>query len=74
MLEHTVTNRAELVAAVRAAAQTTHAEARKNPVHITCGTTAYRFPNGLHTSRAEQIVRNILRTTKKAFEVPEVLL
>ena len=74
MLAHTVTNRAELVAAVRAAAQTTHAEARKTPVRITCGTTEYHFPNGLHTSRAEQIVRNILRTTKKAFDVKEVLL
>lgn len=74
MLEHVVSNKAELVAAVRAAAQTTFQAAHANPVRITLGSAVYRFPHGIHETRAEQIVRNIMRTSAKAFNVKESLV
>lgn len=62
MLEYEVANRAELIAAVNAAAQPTYAEARLNPVRITWGRCRYSFPGGLQADRAERLLRNIRRT------------
>lgn len=59
MLEYEVTNRAELIAAVNAATQPTYAEARLNPVRITWGRCTYRFAEGIHATRAKQLVRDI---------------
>lgn len=59
MLEYEVANRAELIAAVNAAAQPTYAEARLNPVRITWGRCTYRFAAGIHVTRAKQLVRDI---------------
>lgn len=61
MLEYEVANRAELIAAVNAAAQTTFEEAEANPVRITWGRCTYRFAGGIHVTRARQLVRNIRR-------------
>ena len=74
MLQHVVTNRAQLIAAIRASAKQTFAEAKKNPVHIQCGTANYAFKEGIQEHRGEQIIKTILATSKKAFDVPEVLL
>ena len=62
MLEYEVTNRAGLIAAVNAAAQTTFAAAEANPVRITWGRCTYRFAGGIHVTRARQLVRDIRRT------------
>lgn len=61
MLEYEVTNRAELIAAVNAAAQATFEAARANPVRITWGRCTYRFAEGIHATRAKQLVRSIQR-------------
>lgn len=61
MLEYEVTNRAELIAAVNAAAQTTFEAAKANPVRITWGRCTYRFAKGIHATRAKQLVRSIQR-------------
>lgn len=61
MLEYEVTNRAGLIAAVNAAAQTTFAAAEANPVRITWGRCTYRFAEGIHVTRARQLVRGIRR-------------
>ena len=74
MLQHVVTNRAQLVAAIKASTKQTFEEARANPVHIQCGTTNYAFKEGLHHKRAAEIIHKILRTSKAAFEVKDTLL
>lgn len=61
MLEYEVTNRAGLIAAVNAAAQTTFDAAKANPVRITWGRCTYRFAEGIHATRAKQLVRSIQR-------------
>lgn len=61
MLEYEVANRAELIAAVNAAAQTTFAAAEANPARITWGRCTYRFAEGIHVTRARQLVRDIRR-------------
>ena len=61
MLEYEVTNRAGLIAAVNAAAQTTFEAAKANPVRITWGRCTYRFAEGIHVARAKQLVRSIQR-------------
>lgn len=61
MLGYEVTNRAGLIAAVNAAAQTTFDAARANPVRITWGRCTYRFADGIHATRAKQLVRDIRR-------------
>lgn len=48
-----------LIAAVNAAAQATFEAARANPVRITWGRCTYRFAEGVHATRAEQLVRDI---------------
>jgi len=67
----TVTNRDQLAAAIKGAACATYEEARKNPVQITLAdtNTVYTFKEGLHEQRATQIVRQLLRTSKRAFAV-----
>ena len=62
MLEYEVTNRAGLIAAVNAAAQTTFEAAKANPVRITWGRCRYSFPGGLQADRAERLLRTIRRT------------
>lgn len=62
MLEYEVTNRAGLIAAVNAAAQATFEAAKANPVRITWGRCTYRFAEGIHATRAKQLVRDIRRT------------
>lgn len=61
MLEYEVTNRAGLIAAVNDAAQTTFEAAKANPVRITWGRCTYRFAEGIHVTRARQLVRDIRR-------------
>lgn len=62
MLEYEVHSRAQLIAAVLAAAQPSFAAARANPVRITWGRCVYRFAEGIETLRAVQLVREIRRT------------
>lgn len=69
MLEYEVENRAGLVAAIKAAAQPSFAEARNNPVQIKCAGTTYDFKEGIQHNRAETLIRRIMDTSKKAFEV-----
>ena len=64
MLEYEVTNRAGLIAAVNAAAQTTFEAAKANPVRITWGRCTYRFAEGIHATRAKQLVRDIRRVVQ----------
>ena len=70
MLEFEVEGRAELAAAVLAAAQPTFEAARRNPVTIRLlGTSArYMFKEGIQEGRAEQILKNLSRTPKGAFK------
>jgi hypothetical protein len=56
-----VTSKAQMVAALRAAAHPTFEQARKDPVTIRWGTTLFKFKEGIHTTRAEEIIKNILR-------------
>lgn len=69
MLEYEVTGRAELAAAVKAAAQPSYEKARLNPVIITLlGTSCrYFFPNGITEGKAERLVTKIARTPSGAF-------
>ena len=69
MNEFTVTNKQELMAAIRAAAMPSHWEARANPVKIELlGTSCrYLFPDGIQESRAEAICRRINKTPAGAF-------
>jgi hypothetical protein len=53
-----------LIAAIRGAAHSTFAEARKDPVTIRFHTTTYTFKEGIHELRAEQLVRNINKVFK----------
>ena len=70
MNEYTVTNRAELLAAVQAAAMPTHREARLNPARIELlGTSCrYLFPEGLTDSRAAALCKEIRKTPVEAFQ------
>lgn len=74
MMQFEVNNRVQLVAAIRAIAQPTFEKAHENPARIQLGTTQYNFPNGIQERRANTIVRNIMRTTAKAFNVPAEVL
>lgn len=69
MLEYEVTNRAGMVAAVKAAAQPTFEQAKQNPVQIKCGGTTYSFKEGISEQRAKALLQRIMETSKKAFEV-----
>lgn len=69
MLEYVVENRAGVVAAVKAATQPTFEKAKENPVQIVCGSTTYSFKEGIHETRAKQLLKKIMDTSKKAFEV-----
>lgn len=65
-----VHSRDQLVAAIRAAARPSFAEAKAAPAHIVLlGKTEYHFNEGIHETRANQIVRQILKTSKSAFKV-----
>ena len=66
---HVVETRAQLVAAMLAAARPTHGEARLSPFTILLGTAKYSFPGGLHTVRAEYIAKNAGRYPVGAFKV-----
>ena len=70
MNEFTVINRAELIAAVMAAAERTHTAARRNPVTISLlGTSCkYLFPEGLHESRAGELCKAIRKMPARAFQ------
>lgn len=69
MNEFVVTNKDELLAAIKAAASHTHAEARQNPVVIELlGTSCrYFFKEGLTERRAEAICQRISKTPARAF-------
>jgi hypothetical protein len=69
LIEYEVKGKHALIAAVRAAAQPTHAAARQCPVSIRLlGTSCkYFFPDGIVEGRAEQIVRRIHKTPAGAF-------
>ena len=69
MMEYEVEGKAELIAAVRAAAQPNRAAARQCPVTIRLlGTSCkYLFPEGIVESRADQIARRISKTSAGAF-------
>lgn len=70
MLEFEVEGRAELAAAVLAAAQPTFEAARRNPVTIRLLNTScvYLFKEGIQEGRAERILKNLSRTPKGAFK------
>lgn len=70
MLEFEVGGRAELAAAVLAAAQPSFELARANPVTIKLLNTscAYLFKEGIQQSRAERVVKNIARSPRGAFQ------
>lgn len=55
-----VTSKAQMVAALRAAAHPTFEQARKDPVTIRWDTTLFKFKEGIHAARAEEIIKNIL--------------
>ena len=59
MLEYEVHSRAQLIAAVQAAAQPTFEAAKANPVRITWGRCVYRFGEGIHATRVDLLVRSI---------------
>lgn len=58
MLEFIVNTKAELCAAIRAAAQTTFEKAHQNPVRIQFGTARYTFLAGITERRAKKLIRN----------------
>ncbi len=62
----------QLVAAIKAAARLTYAEAKDAPALIVLGKARYSFPEGLTDRRAAEIAHNIMRTSASAFRVPEV--
>lgn len=66
-LTYIVRNQAELAAAVQAAAVPSYAAAKRTPVLIRLGTTAYTFTEGITERRAKEIVAAIKATTAKAF-------
>jgi hypothetical protein len=59
-----VTSIKALIAAIRAAAHPTYAEAVKNPVTIRFRTTTYTFNKGIHEKQAEQLATQIARNTR----------
>lgn len=59
MLFYEVSNKAELKAAIQAAAQPSFEAARECPVQIHFGTCKYRFPNGISAIRAKKLLREI---------------
>lgn len=69
-IEYEVAGKAQLIAAVRAAAQPTELEALKCPVTIRLMDTSckYFFKYGITESRAEDIARTINRTPARAFK------
>lgn len=69
MDQHTVTSSEGMVAAVKASAQQTYEEARKHPFEIECGTTKFTFKEGVTDRRADTIVANLRRVSKRYFEV-----
>lgn len=71
MLEYTVHNKAELAAAVAAAAQPSYAEARTNPVKIHLGTTKYTFKEGIHEQRAAHILGRLRKMNPAFFAVAQ---
>ena len=71
MLEYTVSTKAQLIAAIKAAAQPTFGTARSNPVHIQLGTTHYHFREGLQQQHADHVIRNIKQISEKYFNVTD---
>jgi len=67
--QYVVESRDQLVAAINAAACPTFEEARANPVTVSLGTTTYKFREGVAEIRAKEIVANIRKVTKRAFEI-----
>ena len=70
MNEFEVSNKGELIAAVRAAAVHTHEEARRNPVTIRLLNTScrYLFKDGITERRADKLVRDLKRLPSRAFQ------
>ena len=70
MNEFDVTSKAEMIAAVKAAAVPTYEEARRNPVTIRLlGTSCrYLFPEGIQERRAEGIVRRVKALPARVFQ------
>ena len=64
MLEFEVTSKETLRAALLAAGQSTYAQARENPVVIRWERAVYKFPNGLHYTRAEKLAASVRRGCK----------
>ena len=73
MDEHIVSSKAQLVAAIKAAAQPTYEKAKANPLGIICGSARYTFKEGIHESRARRIIASINRLSPVAFNVKETL-
>lgn len=66
-----VQNKSQLVAAIKAGAQTTFELAKKNPFEVQLGKTKYTFKDGLHERRSRAIIKNIHRTPARAFDTGE---
>ena len=57
-------SKAAFVAAVNALSRPTFEEAKKNPVVIQYHTTRMTFKEGIHETRAKELVRNITKGVK----------
>lgn len=62
-----VTSKAQLVAALKASAHDSFAEAKQNPFEIALGRTKYTFKEGLHTQRLDAILSTIGALPVSAF-------
>lgn len=67
-----VFSKPQLVAAIKAGAQSTWEAAKANPFIVKLGTQTFTFKDGLHERRAKYIIRNIHATPASAFKVQEV--
>ena len=67
MDEMVVFTKPQLVAAIKAGARDTFADAAANPFTVTLGSTVYTFKEGLHERRSKAIITQIRRTPAAAF-------
>lgn len=59
MHDITITTPAQFAAAVQAVAMPTYEAAKRHPVRIQFATTTYTFREGIHQTRANELVRNV---------------
>lgn len=64
----TVTDKPQLVAALKAGSRETFELAKENPFEVRLGRATYTFKEGLHERRAKAIIREVHRTPAAAFK------